>query len=126
MNGKYLLILEDACVCCGAPICEGRQVCLECEKKFGKDGVIIPRREKSEAGRDGAQRSMEERKRPIIETGFRIGKLTVGKPTDQRKMDAPSGTVSAAAADRSRWITRILQRGTVRDYGCEAKVKPDQ
>ena len=26
MNKEHFLHLEDACVCCGAPICEGRQI----------------------------------------------------------------------------------------------------
>lgn len=25
----------DICVCCGAPVCEGRQICLCCEKNEG-------------------------------------------------------------------------------------------
>ena len=63
---------------------------------------------------------------PKIEAGFRIGKLTVESPTDRRK----SGyTVWNCVCDCGGSIlldTRTLQRGTVRDCGCETKVKPGQ
>lgn len=31
-------IMEDYCVCCGAPVPEGRQVCPICEAKAEKKG----------------------------------------------------------------------------------------
>lgn len=46
MNREHFLRFEDVCVCCGEPICEGRQICMECEKAHRRDDVIIPRREK--------------------------------------------------------------------------------
>ena len=30
---RYYLI-EDLCVCCGAPVAEGRQICLDCEARL--------------------------------------------------------------------------------------------
>ena len=33
MQSHYLI--HEACVCCGAPVPEGRQVCRECEKRPG-------------------------------------------------------------------------------------------
>ena len=67
---------------------------------------------------------MAEPKKPRIETGFRIGKLTVVAPTDQRKNGY---TIWNCMCDCGGFIeldTRTLQRGTVRDCGCETKVKP--
>ena len=67
---------------------------------------------------------MAETKKPRIETGFRIGKLTVVAPTDQRKNGY---TIWNCMCDCGGFIeldTRTLQRGTVRDCGCETKVKP--
>lgn len=29
-------VINDICVCCGAPVPEGRQVCWECEKKISE------------------------------------------------------------------------------------------
>ena len=69
---------------------------------------------------------MAETKKPRIETGFRIGKLTVVAPTDQRKNGY---TIWNCMCDCGGFIeldTRTLQRGTVRDCGCETKVKPGQ
>lgn len=67
---------------------------------------------------------MAETKKPRIETGFRIGKLTVVAPTDQRKNGY---TIWNCMCDCGGFVdldTRTLQRGTVRDCGCETKVKP--
>jgi len=50
---------ENTCVCCGAQIPEGRQICPKCEKEddIGKD-VNVPAREESEDNaRDTFQRS---------------------------------------------------------------------
>lgn len=69
---------------------------------------------------------MAETKKPRIETGFRIGKLTVVAPTDQRENGY---TIWNCMCDCGGFIeldTRTLQRGTVRDCGCETKVKPGQ
>lgn len=29
-------VIDDMCVCCGAPVPEGRQVCWECEKRYSE------------------------------------------------------------------------------------------
>ena len=41
MNKEHFFRLEDACVCCGAPICEGRQICKECEKMLKQDDIQL-------------------------------------------------------------------------------------
>ena len=38
MNPYY--VINDLCVCCGAPVPEGRQVCRECEKGPGSRGPV--------------------------------------------------------------------------------------
>jgi hypothetical protein len=81
---------------------------------------------KSEVGRDGGQGFMEERKKPIIKPGFRIGKLTVAAPTDLRKNGYTIWNCDCDCGGSIRLDTRTLQRGTVRDCGCETKVKPDR
>lgn len=63
---------------------------------------------------------------PKIETGFRIGKLTVAGPTDQRKCGYTVWDCSCDCGGSIQLDTRTLQRGTVRDCGCETKVKPGQ
>ena len=44
------MCLEDACVCCGAPICEGRQICTECEKMLKQDDIPAPHRKEKKRG----------------------------------------------------------------------------
>lgn len=34
------IYLTETCVCCGAPIPEGRMTCVECEKKY--EGLYLP------------------------------------------------------------------------------------
>ncbi len=69
---------------------------------------------------------MKQMKRPRIGPGFHVGRLTVTEATPERK----SGyTVWRCACDCGREIlldTRTLQRGAVRDCGCETAVKPGQ
>lgn len=64
--------------------------------------------------------------KPKIEIGYQVGLLTVTALTDQRK----SGyTVWKCQCDCGKEIeldTRALQRGTIRDCGCQTKVKPGQ
>ena len=40
---------EDICVCCGAPVPEGRMVCWQCEHQYDRDEMAAfrPRREES-------------------------------------------------------------------------------
>ena len=127
MNKEHFLRLEDACVCCGAPICEGRQICTECEKMLNQDDIPAPHRKEKKRGWKGWWSMIHGgNKKPRIETGFRIGKLTVVAPTDQRKNGY---TIWNCMCDCGGFIeldTRTLQRGTVRDCGCETKVKPGQ
>lgn len=65
-------------------------------------------------------------KLPKIEKGFRIGKLTVTEPTSQRKNGYTVWNCSCDCGNSIMLDTRTLQRGTVRDCGCETKVKPGQ
>ena len=61
---------------------------------------------------------------PKIETGFRIGKLTVAAPTGARKNGYTIWNCVCDCGGTIELDTRTLQRGTVRDCGCETKVKP--
>lgn len=63
---------------------------------------------------------------PKIETGFRIGKLTVAAPTGARKNGYTIWNCVFDCGGTIELDTRTLQRGTVRDCGCETKVKPGQ
>lgn len=62
--------------------------------------------------------------RPKIETGFRIGKLTVQEATSQRKNGYIIWNCACDCGGTIALDTRTLQRGTVQDCGCEKKVKP--
>ena len=64
--------------------------------------------------------------RPRIETGFRVGKLTVAGPTAERKNGYTVWTCVCDCGASIALDTRTLQRGTVRDCGCETRVKPGQ
>lgn len=69
---------------------------------------------------------MEKKERPKIEIGFRMGKLTVVADTGERKNGYTIWMCACDCGGATRLDTRTLQRGTVRDCGCMAKVKPGQ
>lgn len=69
---------------------------------------------------------MPENTRQRIEIGFRVGKLTVTAPTSQRKNGYTIWTCACDCGGSIQLDTRTLQRGTVRDCGCETKVTPGQ
>lgn len=64
--------------------------------------------------------------KPKIGIGFRIGKLTVAKQTGERKNGYTIWNCICDCGGSIELDTRTLQRGTVRDCGCETKVKPGQ
>lgn len=63
---------------------------------------------------------------PKIENGFRVGKLTVAGPTKERKNGYRVWNCICDCGGTIRLDTRTLQRGTVRDCGCETAVSPGQ
>lgn len=69
---------------------------------------------------------MEETKRPKIEPGFRVGKLTVVEPSAERKNGYTVWRCRCDCGGEVCLDTRSLQRGAVRDCGCETVVKPGQ
>lgn len=69
---------------------------------------------------------MSETIRPKIEVGFRVGKLTVSASTSQRKNGYTVWNCTCDCGGNIALDTRTLQRGTVRDCGCQTKVKPGQ
>ncbi len=64
--------------------------------------------------------------RANIQIGYRIGKLTVVAPTAQRKSGYTVWHCQCDCGGEIFLDTRCLQRGTVRDCGCETVVKPGQ
>lgn len=64
--------------------------------------------------------------KPKIGIGFRIGKLTVSEPTGERKNGYTVWNCACDCGGAIQLDTRTLQRGTVRDCGCETRVKPGQ
>ena len=64
--------------------------------------------------------------KPKIGIGFRIGKLTVSEPAGERKNGYMVWNCTCDCGGAVQLDTRTLQRGTVRDCGCETKVKPGQ
>ena len=64
--------------------------------------------------------------KPKIGIGFRIGKLTVSEPTGERKNGYMVWNCTCDCGGAVQLDTRTLQRGTVRDCGCETKVKTGQ
>lgn len=64
--------------------------------------------------------------RPKITQGFRTGKLTVNGDTMQRKNGYTIWHCTCDCGGTIDLDTRTLQRGTIRDCGCETKVKPGQ
>ena len=63
---------------------------------------------------------------PKIDKGFRIGKLTVKERTDARKNGYSIWDCVCDCGGSIPLDTRTLQRGTVRDCGCETRVRPGQ
>ena len=68
----------------------------------------------------------EKRILPKIEPGVRVGKLTVKEATGQRKRGYTIWNCHCDCGGSIALDTRALQRGTVRDCGCETKVRPGQ
>jgi len=64
--------------------------------------------------------------RPRIRAGYGVGKLTVADVTSQRKNGYMVWLCRCDCGGEIHLDTRALQRGTVRDCGCEAGVKPGQ
>lgn len=67
---------------------------------------------------------MKENKRPQISPGFCIGRLTVVEATPERKNGYTIWRCACQCGGSIQLDTRTLQRGTVRDCGCETVVKP--
>lgn len=67
---------------------------------------------------------MEQKKLSKIGVGFQVGKLTVAEPTEKRKNGYTVWRCVCACGNGIELDTRCLQRGTVRDCGCETVVKP--
>lgn len=64
--------------------------------------------------------------RPHIQVGFHVGKLEVIAATDQRKNGYTVWRCRCECGNEILLDTRCLQRGTVRDCGCNTVVKPGQ
>lgn len=64
--------------------------------------------------------------RPNIYMGYRVGKLTVAVSTDQRKNGYTIWRCQCDCGGEILLDTRCLQRGTIRDCGCETVVRPGQ
>lgn len=71
-------------------------------------------------------RQMGKKELPTIAPGFRIGRLTVAEATEERKSGYIVWLCLCDCGGNIRLDTRTLQRGTVRDCGCETTVKPGQ
>ena len=61
-----------------------------------------------------------------IKIGFRIGKLTVGAPTKQRKNGYTVWKCNCDCGGTIFLDTRCLQRGKITDCGCISKTRPGQ
>lgn len=64
--------------------------------------------------------------RARIGVGYRVGRLTVEAPTEERKGSYTVWDCRCDCGGQIRLDTRCLQRGTVTDCGCVTKVKPGQ
>ncbi len=62
--------------------------------------------------------------RPKIEIGFRVGKLAVAASTEERKNGYTVWRCRCDCGGERLLDTRTLQRGSIRDCGCETKVPP--
>lgn len=69
---------------------------------------------------------MEDNKKPRIEVGYRFNKLLVISPTSQRKNGYIIWNCKCDCGEIIQLDTRCLQRRTVKDCGCETKVRPGQ
>lgn len=69
---------------------------------------------------------MEEDAKVKIGIGYRVGLLTVEAPTNERKSRYTIWRCRCDCGGTILLDTRSLQRGTVRDCGCQTKVKPGQ
>ena len=69
---------------------------------------------------------LKENKRPKIKPGVCIGKLTVIETTPERKNGYMVWRCACECGGSICLDTRTLQRGTIRDCGCETVVKPGQ
>lgn len=70
-----------------------------------------------------AVRQMSGAAHPSIGIGFRVGKLTVQAPTEQRKNGYTVWECRCDCGGSIRLDTRALQRGAIRDCGC-GRIKP--
>lgn len=61
-----------------------------------------------------------------IKPGYRVGKLTVAEPTDERKNGYMVWKCHCECGGEISLDTRSLQRGTVKDCGCASPVAPGQ
>jgi len=61
-----------------------------------------------------------------IKEGYRVGKLTVSSDSGIRKNGYMVWNCSCECGGSILLDTRALQRGLIRDCGCESKVKPSQ
>ncbi len=61
---------------------------------------------------------------PKIETGFRVGMLTVTGPTEQRKNGYTVWRCRCDCGGERLLDTRALQRGALRDCGCKTTLPP--
>lgn len=63
---------------------------------------------------------------PKIGVGYTVGKLTVKERTPDKKSGYSVWCCECECGEKIYLDTRKLQRGTVRDCGCETRVKPGQ
>jgi len=63
---------------------------------------------------------------PKITVGYRVGKLMVAEPTDNRKNGYMIWRCSCNCGGEILLDTRTLQRGTISDCGCATRVSPGQ
>ena len=71
-------------------------------------------------------RKNERSIRPAVGIGFRVGRLTVESPTEERKNGYMVWKCRCDCGGEILLDTRTLQRGTVKDCGCETKLRPGQ
>lgn len=69
---------------------------------------------------------MKENKRPRIGIGFRVGMLEVISSTSLRKNGYNIWNCKCDCGNMIQLDTRCLQRGSVKDCGCNTQVKPGQ
>lgn len=64
--------------------------------------------------------------KPKIQVGYRVGKVCVEAPTDQRKNGYTIWRCRCDCGTELFLDTRSLQRGAIRDCGCVSNVRPGQ